>query len=198
MIRDDLSDKLIHLTRGSHDRAAEAFRAILEEKRLLGGAGCIKGGFRCICFSEAPISQLSRILAKPMVHGMRYAPFGVMLDKAWLFDRGGRPVIYQSDSEFQLLHDNHKYRHVRYEPANNVDFTWEREWRILIDELPLDPDIATVVLPNRDWERKLLKPHEDRIWRRAAANIGGIPSGLIKQPWHFIVLEDLGVPIPTE
>ena len=149
-----------------------------------------------MCFSEAPISQLGRILANPMAHGMRYMPFGVMVDKAWLFDIGGRPVIYQPDFEFELLHDDQKYRHVRYEPANNVDFTWEREWRILIDELPLDPDVTTIVVPNRDWERKILQPHEDKIWRRAVASrFGGIPSSVIKQPWHFIVLEDLGVPI---
>lgn len=199
MIRDDLSDKLIHLTRGpTYADAAKVFSAILEQKRLLGGTGCIKGDFRCVCFSEAPISQLSRILANPMAHGMRYMPFGIMVSKAWLFDLGGRPVIYQSDSEFELLHDDQKYRHVRYEPANDVDFTWEREWRILTDELPLDPDVATVVVPNRDWERRILKPHEDKIWRRAALGMGGMPSGLIKQPWHFIALEDLGVAIPSE
>ncbi len=198
MIRDDVSDKLIHLTRGpTYDDAAKVFSAILEEKRLLGGTGCIKGGFRCVCFSEAPISQLSRILANPMAHGMRYMPFGVMVSKAWLFDIGGRPVIYQPDSEFELLHDDQKYQHVRYEPTDNVDFTWEREWRMLTDELPLDPDVTTVVVPNRGWERRILKPHEDKIWRRAAT-IGGMPSGLIKQPWHFIALEDLGVAIPSE
>lgn len=121
-----------------------------------------------------------------------------MVNKAWLFDIGGRPVIYQSDSEFELLHDDQKYRHVRYEPANNVDFTWEREWRILTDELPLDPDVATIVVPNRDWERRILEQHEAKISRRAAMGMGGMPSSLIKQPWHFIVLEDLGVPILSE
>ena len=105
MIRDDLSDKLIHLTRGqTYEDAASVFSAILEQKRLLGGTGCIKGDFRCVCFSEAPISQLSRILANRMAHGMRYMPFGVMLPKAWLFVQGGRPVIYQPDSEFELLY----------------------------------------------------------------------------------------------
>ena len=195
MIRDDLSDKLIHLTRGHN--AAKDFSSILEEKRLLGGDGCIKGGYRCVCFSEAPISQLSRILAHPMAHGMRYMPFGIMVSKAWLFDLGGRPVIYQSDSEFELLHDDQKYRHVRYEPANDVDFTWEREWRMLTDELPLDPDVATVVVPNREWERNILKPHEDKIWRFAALT-SLMPSSITKQPWHFIALEDLGVAIPSE
>ena len=202
MIRDDLSDKLIHLTRGqTRDDAAKVFSTILEEKRLLGGTGCIKDSFRCVCFSEAPISQLSRILANPMAHGIRYMPFGVMVSKAWLFDMGGRPVIYQPDSEYKLLHDSQKYRHVRYEPtndpANAIDFTWEREWRILTDELSLDPDVVTIVVPNRDWERRILQPHEGKIQRWGMlSNL--MPSSIVKQPWHFIVLEDLGVTIPSE
>jgi hypothetical protein len=167
MIRDDLSDKLIHLTRGpTYDDAARLFSTILAEKRLLGGTGCIKGGFRCVCFSEAPVSKLGQILANPMAHGMRYKPFGVMVDKRWLFERGGRPVIYQPDCEFALLHDDQKSRHVRYEPTNNVDFTWEREWRICTDELSLDPDATTVVVPNRTWVRKVLQPHDEMLQRR--------------------------------
>jgi hypothetical protein len=199
MIRDDLSHKLIHLTRGpTYDDAAQVFTKILEEKRLLGGTGCIKGGFRCVCFSEAPVSKLSQILANPMAHGMRYKPFGVMVDKAWLFEHGGRPVIYQTDSEFALLHDEQKFRHVRYEPTNNIDFTWEREWRIHTDALPLAPEATTVVVPNREWERKILEVHEQKIWRRAALGMVGMPMAVIKSPWHFITLEDLGVSIPEE
>jgi hypothetical protein len=203
MIRDDLSDKLIHLTRGpTYDEAARLFSTILAEKRLLGGTGCIKGGFRCVCFNEAPVSKLGQILANPMAHGMRYKPFGVMVDKRWLFERGGRPVIYQPDCEFALLHDDQKFRHVRYEPTNNVDFTWEREWRIRTDELSLDPDATTVVVPNRTWVRKVLQPHEEMLQRRGALTGGifgaGMPRSVIKSPWHFIALEDLGVSIPAE
>ena len=56
MIRDDLSDKLIHLAPGSnYDDAANVFSAILEGVQLVGGTGCIKGGYRCVCFSEAPL-----------------------------------------------------------------------------------------------------------------------------------------------
>ena len=57
------------------------------------------------CFSEAPLSKLAQILANPSAHGMRYKPFGVMVSKSWLFERAGRPVIYQPESEFDLLHE---------------------------------------------------------------------------------------------
>jgi len=94
MIRDDLSSKLVHLTRGELDQiAADAFISILGERRLRGGTSCIKGSYRCVCFSEAPLSKLSQILANPGATNMRYKPFGIMVDKKWLFERGGRPVL---------------------------------------------------------------------------------------------------------
>jgi hypothetical protein len=100
VIRDDISERLVHLTRGvSSEAAAEAFLSIFRERKLRGGSGCIKGGYDCVYFSEAPISKLAVILANPMVHGMRYSPFGVMVEKSWLYEQGGRPVIYQTDED---------------------------------------------------------------------------------------------------
>ena len=79
---------------------------------------------------------------------MRYKPFGVMVSKSWLFERAGRPVIYQPESEFDLLHETQRFRHKEYDPPS-VDFTWEREWRIRTDALELDPGAVSLVVPNR-------------------------------------------------
>ena len=199
MIRDDLSEKLIHLTRGEiYEEAAQTFENILSDQKLLGGTGCIKGGFQCVCFSEAPISKLGTILANPMALGMRYKPFGVMVDKHWLFARGGRPVIYQADGEYELLHRDHRWRHVRYEPGI-VDFTWEREWRIHTDELPLDRDATTFVIPKREWESRFFDKHIAKLGNLAFFTRGMIgPKSVAQVPWHFIALEDLGVTIPED
>ena len=196
MIRDDLSNKLIHLTRGEWDDAANKFLSILQEKKLKGGTGCIKGAFRCVCFSEAPVAKLSHILANPSVSGFRYKPFGIMVSKEWLYSRGGRPVIYQPDSEFELLHESHKFRHVRYEPKNNIDYTWEREWRIQKDEIALEPNETTVVVPTREWEEWFQSQHTSNLGRRALLTRGFM--GPSNQPWHFVVLEDLGVSMPDD
>lgn len=199
VLRDDLSNKLIHLTRGNtFEDAANTFTKIVTEKRLLGGTGGIKGGFTCVCFSEAPLSKLTTILANPMAHGMRYKPFGVMLDKTWLFKLGGRPVIYQSESEFDLLRPEQRWKHVQYEPQNEIDFTWEREWRIQVDELAIDPKEATIVVPNRDWEKRFHDEHIGRLSRRALVTGFIGPKEVSEFPWHFVVLEDLGVEIPKE
>jgi hypothetical protein len=126
---------------------------------------------------------------------MRYKPFGVMVDKEWLYAKGGRPVIYQTGAEFDMLPDEFKYRHVRYEPDINIDHTWEREWRIREEVLNLELDRTTFVVPTREWEMHFLEQHEAMLRRRgAAAFAGGLgPREVTRFPMHFIVLEDLGV-----
>lgn len=198
MIRDDLSDKLIHLTKGETKDAASDLLKILTEGRLRGWPKSNTAKVPCICFCEAPISKLAHILA---TDGMRYRPFGVMVEKRWLFERGGRPVIYQPDTEYNLLHDELKYRHVPYNPTAEkpIDTTWEREWRIQTDELRLDPDRTTVVVPNRDWEDYILTNYSKvsvnfDTWITNRIDLNTV----VQSPkWHLIVLEDLGVPFPS-
>ncbi|WP_291982581.1 hypothetical protein [Candidatus Accumulibacter sp. ACC005] len=198
MIRDDLSNKLIHFTRGpTREAAAQIFMKIVKEGKLRGGTGCIRDGWRCVCFTEAPIAKLSAILASPGAHGSRYEPYGVMVDKTWLFQQGGRPVIYQAHDEYDLLPEELKYRHVRYEPHERVDFSWEREWRIRANELILDPNEVTLVVPQRVIKDVLIDSRYSDIANQHAAS-GSMPEiALSPYPWHFIVLSDLGVPIES-
>ena len=194
MIRGDLSNRLIHLTKGADiNDSVTNFINIIREGRLIGGNGHVRGRYNCVCFSEAPISTLSQVLANPSVHGMRYAPLGIMVDKSWLFDQGGRPVIYQPDDEYDLLPEKLKFRHVRYEPNRAIDHTWEREWRICTNELFLDPAQVTLVVPTREWEERFQQEHVDfqQGWVQAVGDIAAL--GIDRFPWHFIVLEDLGV-----
>jgi hypothetical protein len=185
--RDDLSDLLVHLTRVTErgvpqfQAATETLVRIMNDQALRGGTGYIKGNYKCVCFSEAPLAKLSLMLANGDASS-RYSPFGVMVKKIWLFGQGGRPVIYQPDSEFEILPDELRYRHVRYKPPQ-VDFTREREWRIKTDWLPLDPFAATLVAPTRDWLLNIRKRFEQT----------SSLSDYLK--WHFLVLEDLGVSI---
>jgi hypothetical protein len=77
----------------------------------------------------------------------RYEPYWIAFRKTWLFEQGGRPVIYQPDAEYDELLHGLLWRHCRYEPTNRVDFTREREWRIPVERLPLDPRRCLVVVP---------------------------------------------------
>jgi hypothetical protein len=196
MIRGDLSNRLIHLTKGNTaDEAANNFINILRCGHIRGGNGFIRGGYTCVCFSEAPISVLSQILANPSIHGMRYAPFGVMVSKLWLFRQGGRPAIYQPEAEYELLHEEQRYRHVRYDPDHGIDLTWEREWRLKTAQLALDPGEVTFVVPTRAWEKRFMEEHAGD--QQGLALVFGEDAALAIEsfPWHFVVLEDLGVEV---
>lgn len=202
MIRDDLSNKLIHLIRGETvDEAFGKFQSILNEGKLRGGTGYIKGGYRCICFTETPISKLGYVLANPDVANMRYRPMGIMLDKKWVFEQGGRPVIYQPTSDYEKLPEELRYRHVCLEldrPGTPVDLTWEREWRLHKDELPLPIESTTVILPARYWRDVLVESHIRDIQGQVLVLGKDAALDVTPYPWHIIVLEDLGVPIPDD
>lgn len=162
MARRDICPQVIHFTKGPNpDEAFNRLRTILYEGRLRGGTGNIKGGYTCVCFTEAPLEVLPQGFVNSTAFS-RYSPFGIMFDKRWLFEQGGRPVIYQADADYAALPEALRWRHVRYEPhgAAPIDFTWEREWRIRADELLFNPGVATVVLPSRHWYEALRHEHE--------------------------------------
>lgn len=191
MIRGDLSNRLIHLTRGpTLQEAAANFQSILSQGCLLGSNRDIRGGFNCVCFSEAPLGTLTQTLAAPTENGMRYSAFGVIVSKIWLFNQGGRPVIYQANEEYVHLPDSLKYRHVRYEPHRGIDHTWEREWRIQTDRLTLCPDETTFVVPTRRWENEFHQRHITTVATLSSMIEVPIPT---RMPCHFVVLEDLGI-----
>jgi hypothetical protein len=145
MSRQDISEFLLHFTKDINlECAFIRLQNIIRDRMLIAGDGFIKGGYKCVCFSEAPLSSLSNGLINPNYYSA-YSPFGILVSKTWLYQRGGRPAIYQPDSEFHLLPSSMQWRHVRYEPPR-VDFSWEREWRIRTDFLEFDNQTASIAI----------------------------------------------------
>lgn len=193
VIRDDLSDRLIHLTKG--DTGEESFKTlskILDDRTLIGGGGYIKGGFKCVCFSEAPISKIGYLLSNPP-ENVKYRPYGLMFRKMWIFKKGGRPVIYQPDQDFLRLPTDMQYRHVRFYISDrySIDHSWEREWRICTKTLEFTPDDVTIIVPTRSVIDAMIEVHTNNIIENVKIN--NDHSKIIRFPWHYIVLEDLGV-----
>jgi hypothetical protein len=163
MSRADISDKVVHFSspRDNWDEAYLRLRSILRERSIRGGNDKIRSGDHCVCFTEAPLVSLGTGLVNP-TNFSRYAPFGLVFTKKWIFEKGGRPVIYQSESEFRELSDFHKWRHMRYEPnaAQPIDFTWEREWRIKCRRLEFQPNDVLILVPRQEWLDALRSDHE--------------------------------------
>jgi hypothetical protein len=190
MIRFDLSNALIHLTRDNELlNAQQVFEKILSDKKLLGSSKNIRGGHSCICFSETPISAIGQIIAQND-DKFHYGRFGFIFSKIDLFKIGARPVIYQPDSDYDLLPKELQYRHVRYE-LEKTDWTWEREWRIQTDSLSLDSDKVTLMVPDRKFTDDLKnKIHEGNISTNTSMGFKFIKYD--KFEWHIIALSDLG------
>lgn len=194
MSRTDISPYLIHFTSGnSLDEAFARLQKILAEQQILGSGRCIKGGYRCVCFSEAPLANLGDGLVNEMYYS-RYSPFGILASKQWIFSLGGRPVIYETEEECRSLPDSHSWRHMRFdlrEGTERVDFTWEREWRIRSDTLPISPSVAQVVVPDSSWAHRIASEHaraEDFSVMQYSLVVGEQVAEMYRQPFEWSIL----------
>lgn len=189
MVRPNLSNSLIHLTRERNGLTAEeVFDKIVNEKKLIGSTENIKGRSNCLCFSETPISAIGQVVKQGLAK-FRYKGFGFLFSKKYLYDREARPAIYQPDSDFSLLPEDLQYRHVRFE-LDKLDWTWEREWRMKTDYLDLEPDKVTLIVPERKTVERYKQINSGQNIGLHMA-LGDIPYHK-KLEWHFISLEDLG------
>lgn len=105
----------------------------LKSGRVLG----VPFGHSCICFTESPASFMSNDNSK-------YQPFGLEFNKNDIYSLGGEHVIYCSEEEARKLPQEMRWKWMRHEPLSRtdktpygVDFTWEREVRLPLDELEL-------------------------------------------------------------
>ena len=154
-MRNDVDSKLTHLVRLDLSKsnpwksARQSLKSILTSGTLTAQKHPAIP-VASISFSEAPIYQLALGIASNSKPRNR-APYGVMVSKESLFKKGGLPVIYQPRSLAKALPENQQYRHVDFdlEQENFIDFSWEREWRIVQDHYLLDPKEITVIVADR-------------------------------------------------
>lgn len=162
VIRSDISEYLIHFTKGtSIEHAFQNLKDILRDGKIKGATHLIKGGYNCVCFSEAPLPSIPDGLVNPAYYS-RYSPFGILVSKELVFSLGGRPVIYQPESEYDLLPQSHRWRHVTFNlvSSDKVDFTWEREWRLLVPHFDINPSNSKIIVPNKTWTQRIIDEYE--------------------------------------
>lgn len=189
MARTDLSENLIHFTKGAtREDAFKNLLAIIQDGTIFANNGMIKGELNCVCFTEAPIEALDEKYYE------RYSPFGILLPKEYIYEQGGRPVIYQADEEYSILPDKIKWRHVRYEYSpKRYDWTWEREWRIN-KNVDISEKTAIIVVLDNSWAQRLLAEHEE-IQEQNAYSYSQVLDDLEIQmlyesfDWHIITIK---------
>lgn len=168
LVRRDISELLFHFTRKPKDAyvrwntlgggqvtkpssALAVLEKILSEGNLKGTSTWTYGE-NCVCFTEAPITEFNSIFSLVKIAALkkerpRYEPYGIAVSKNWLFQKGGRPVIYDQPQALENLPEDIRYRFVPYDPGKGINYTWEREWRIKADALSLDPRHTLVIVP---------------------------------------------------
>ena len=212
LVRHDIGTLLFHFTRGLKDEqfitvhrglsmtsysasAGGVLHKILSDGALIGTSKW-SGGEKTVCFTEAPIHEFNRIFAlvefaSSEEQRPRYEPYGVAVTKEWLFEQGGRPVIYDHPDAVLECPESQRYRAVPYDPVKGIDSTWEREWRIKADSLKLDPKQTLVVVPTADEAFEIVYEHSDI---ETDYDENG-PSGAYHVPqWLAVSLDIFGLP----
>lgn len=213
LVRRDIGTLLFHFTRTPDEKtisvkggersytmrasASAVLRKILYEGKIIGTSKWTYGE-NCICFTEAPIQEFNSIfslieIASSKEERPRYEPYGIAVSKKWLFQKGGRPVIYDHPKSIEDCPKSQKYRFVPYDPIQGVDFTWEREWRIKTDSLELDPKETMVIVPTSDEAFEIVYELADleQEWDVEGSSGEGTVVGVYHKPKWLAVSLDL-------
>jgi hypothetical protein len=138
---------LTHFTRGSATASAfDNLVAILTDCRIMGGLRMVKGGQPVVCFCDAPLTELRRLLVRN--NRRRYQPFGLAVERRYAFDFGARPALYMPAAEAERIIDAEEmWRVVVFDLEHDppIDWTFEREWR-LAGDLPLPANGAVALV----------------------------------------------------
>lgn len=192
--RSDISMGLVHLTKGNDKlNSFQVLMKILKEQKLIGSTNqTINGvprGFICgndpvVCFQDVPLFSLSEnILLEQQMHSdaptspIRYTAFGLRFDKRYIFQNGGRPVIYEkTEVAKSFLPNNEYWRIVKLDLDNDdnvIDWTHEREWRIKGD-FSFDLNEVEILLSDQDSVNKFYKYCEKKDMLHIFKEIKGI------------------------
>lgn len=159
--RSDITGQVTHLTKGTEDEhAIEVLIKILRARVLTGSttaSGFIVGNTPAVCFQEAPLYSICQNYqyeakdAEEYKRAARYTAYGLMFQKDYIYNKGGRPVLYE-DTELAktILPEDQWWRIVRLDlsnPESIIDWTHEREWRIP-NNFEFDISKATIIVPN--------------------------------------------------
>lgn len=158
-LKRDYSPFLVHLTKAAPDgtSAKDILAKILKERELKAfNAWCLFNSefattspdfvedFKVVCFTETPIDQISLLLRPVSGRGNQPEPYGIIFDKQFMRSKGGNSVFYVGDTLMPILWDTYKrakdngfsegeskFLALVNRCDEDIDFHWEREWRIV-------------------------------------------------------------------
>jgi hypothetical protein len=139
---------------------------ILVQQRLLATSHLKRDSIPSLSLSEVPLEELlSRRRYRSHVQRWDWEPYGLCIQRKWLEQLGGQPVIYGDERTWQSLPETQRpffqslgesqAKHGDQDDENN--WSQEREWRLLDDlrlaDMPFEA--AFVFVPTRREARQL-------------------------------------------
>jgi hypothetical protein len=170
--RSDLSSHVVHLTRhgANNQDALSVLLKILSDRTIEGSdtaSGFICGSRKAVCFQDVPLAGVCQNVFYEQKYReankgckTRYLAIGLAFPKAYVYAKGGRPVVYDKTTAAKCyLPEDQHWRIVNFDlddMANIVDWTHEREWRVP-DEFRFEVEQATVLLTNESSYRSFME-----------------------------------------
>lgn len=165
----DVSDYVVHLTRGERDDAYENIMGILSGHKLLPGPdpfGCARGipevreSQRSVCFSEIPLDRLGRLEDRRSKYGIGFSKKFAITNQThpvWYVENGSelqrhiRSIVDRAQAEGDWEHPIWKATPFVDFPGDYhggaYRFEWEREWRHVGEFRFAMSDVAFLFVP---------------------------------------------------
>jgi hypothetical protein len=173
--RSDLSTSLVHLTKnGTSDNVIDNLFKILNEQKLNGSTtktGFIIGTNPAVCFQDTPFYGIAqnilfeqKINKQNNISKVRYMAVGLAFEKEYVFNKGGRPVLYEKTAQAkEILPKEEWWRIVNFDLSNQsliIDWTHEREWRCK-NHFEFEISEVIILLANESQYRTFMKKCEN-------------------------------------
>jgi hypothetical protein len=108
--RSDFTGKLVHLTkRNKHTDSFENLIKILLDETIIGSttdSGFICGNIPAVCFQDMPLHSVAENIYYEQYlkkekdrEEYRYTGYGLRFSKEYIYEKGGRPVIYDKTQD---------------------------------------------------------------------------------------------------
>jgi hypothetical protein len=150
-------DELI-LGRVEADRSPLAsLRRIAVQRRIVASDRAVRGRVAVSCFTAVRLAELPSLrVFRPHRGRWDFEPYGVLIDREWLIERGARPVIYGDDATWNRLTPSDQpffqlARSHRRSTGPTIDWTREQEWRLAgdVDLTQLPSHLGLLFVPSR-------------------------------------------------
>ena len=168
-------DSLLDDSTDADHSALATLTRIVRLRHLRASSRFIRGGFQVVCLTQTPLVELPR-LRQFRIHRTKwdFEPFGLCIHRAWLQERGARPVIYGDEAKWDQLAEADRpfYQFVNRTDQDDerhiIDWTVEQEWRHVgdLDLQTLPRESAYVFVPNFEAARAIsrISPWPVTLW----------------------------------